>query len=91
MTHLELSVSDGTIWSITLESSIAILEASFKLIYDAHSTSITYDDHQLTIVNVFIVQATVAMPVLKSCINITIINYAPTVMLPIVSSLYVFN
>jgi hypothetical protein len=27
---LELSVSDTTIWSITLESSITILEASFE-------------------------------------------------------------
>jgi hypothetical protein len=40
----ELLVNDATIWSITLESSIAILEASFTLIYDAYSTGITYGD-----------------------------------------------
>jgi hypothetical protein len=33
MMPLELSVSDATIWSNTLESSIAILEVSFTLIY----------------------------------------------------------
>jgi hypothetical protein len=37
MMPLELSVSDATIWSITLESSITILEASF-------------DDHTMFIV-----------------------------------------
>ncbi len=29
MTPLELSVSDATIWSVTLESSITILDVSF--------------------------------------------------------------
>jgi hypothetical protein len=53
MTPLKSSLSDGTIWSIMLESSIMILEASFTLIYDVYSTGITYDDHQLTIVNVY--------------------------------------
>ncbi len=38
---LELSVSDTTIWRVTLESSITILEASFSLIYDVYSTGIT--------------------------------------------------
>jgi len=32
MTPLELSVSDATILSVTLESSITILEVSFPLI-----------------------------------------------------------
>jgi hypothetical protein len=41
-------VSDATIWIVTLESSIIILEASFSHIYDVYSTSITYDE---TIVN----------------------------------------
>jgi len=43
-------VSVATIWSITLESSNTILEASFTFIYDVYSTEITYDDCQLTIV-----------------------------------------
>ncbi len=47
MTTPESSVSDATICSITLESSITILQASFTLIYDIYSTGITYDD-QLT-------------------------------------------
>ncbi len=42
---LELSVSDATIWSVTLESTITIIEASFSLTYDV-STS-----HDETIVN----------------------------------------
>jgi hypothetical protein len=46
MMTLELSMSDATIWSITLEPSITILEVSFTLIYDAYSTEITYDDRQ---------------------------------------------
>jgi hypothetical protein len=50
MMTLELSVSDVTIWSITVESLIMILEASFILIYDVYSTGITYDDRQLKIV-----------------------------------------
>jgi hypothetical protein len=37
-------VSDGTIWSITLDSSVVmILEVSFTLTYDVYSTGITYD------------------------------------------------
>ncbi len=31
-------MSDATIWSITLESSIATLEASFTLVYYVYST-----------------------------------------------------
>ncbi len=50
MTPLELSVSDATVWSVTLELSIMILEVSFLLIYDVYSTGVTYDDHQLTII-----------------------------------------
>ncbi len=44
---LESSVSDATICSIALESSIRILQVSFTLIYDVYSTGITYDDRQL--------------------------------------------
>jgi len=50
MIPLELLVSDATIWSITLELSIAILEVQFTLNKDAYSTGITYDDCQLTII-----------------------------------------
>jgi hypothetical protein len=50
MTPLGSSVSGATIWSVTLESSIMILEASFTLICDAYSTGITYDDSQFMIV-----------------------------------------
>jgi hypothetical protein len=53
MMPLESSVSDATIWSITLESSITILQASFTLICDVYSTGISYDDRDM-----FIVQAT---------------------------------
>jgi len=49
MMPLESSVSDATIWSITLGSSIIILEASFRLIYIVLSAGVTYDDCQLTI------------------------------------------
>ncbi len=42
----ELSLSDATIWSIALESSIMILEASFTLIFYIYSIGITYDDCQ---------------------------------------------
>jgi hypothetical protein len=38
---LESSVGDTTLWSVTLESSISIMEASFTLIYDAYNTAIT--------------------------------------------------
>jgi hypothetical protein len=44
-------VISATIWSITLESSITILEALFIHIYDVYSTGITY--------NMFIIQTTV--------------------------------
>jgi hypothetical protein len=50
MTPLESSVSDVTIWSATLESSVTILEASFTLIYEVYSTGIAYNDRQLMIV-----------------------------------------
>jgi hypothetical protein len=50
MMPLELFVSDATIWSATQDSSIMILEASFTLIYDVHSTGITYDDRQFMVV-----------------------------------------
>jgi hypothetical protein len=60
----ESLVSDATIWSVTLESSIMILEASFALIYEVYNTFVTYglmiivnqsaiDNH-----NMFTVQAT---------------------------------
>jgi len=42
---LESSVSDPTIWSITLELSFTILEAPFKPIYDVYSAGINYDNH----------------------------------------------
>ncbi len=44
MTPLELSVSDTTIWSITLESSVTIPDASFTHIYEVYGTDIAYDD-----------------------------------------------
>jgi hypothetical protein len=50
MSPLELSVSDATIWSVTLESSITILEASFTLFYFVYSTGIAYDHRQFKIV-----------------------------------------
>jgi len=40
MMPLEYSVSDATIWSITMEVSITILEASFTLIFDVHSIDV---------------------------------------------------
>ncbi len=47
-----MSVTDDTIWSITLESSITILEASFKLIYDVYNTGIIYNaQHTLNYLN----------------------------------------
>ncbi len=46
MMPLELSLSDATIWSVALESSIVILEASFTLIFDVYSRGVTYDDCQ---------------------------------------------
>ncbi len=50
MTPLELSVSGATVWSITLESSITITEASFTLINDAFGKGVTYDERQFMIV-----------------------------------------
>jgi hypothetical protein len=50
MTPLELSVKDTTIWSVTLQLSIKILDTSFTLIYDVYSTGVTYDDRQWTII-----------------------------------------
>ncbi len=50
MTPLEPSISDATIWSVTLESSVTILKGSIALIYDVNSTGVTYGDRQLTIV-----------------------------------------
>jgi len=47
MTPLESSVSDATIWSITLELSIMIQEAPFAIIYDVYSIGIIYDNYQL--------------------------------------------
>ncbi len=47
---LELSVSDATIWIVTLELSIAILEASFLLIHDVYSTDVAYGDHKSMII-----------------------------------------
>ncbi len=53
MIPLVSSVSETTIWSVTLEPSTTILEASFTLIYNVYSTGVTHDDR-----NMFIVQAT---------------------------------
>ncbi len=39
---LESSVSDTTFLSVTLESSITILEASFTLTYDVYSTEAVF-------------------------------------------------
>ncbi len=50
MMPLELSVSGVTIWSITLESLIMILEPLFTLIDDVYGTDITYDDPIMFIV-----------------------------------------
>jgi hypothetical protein len=50
MMPLESSVSDSRIWSVTVEWSITILEASFTLIHDVYSAGVTYDECQLMIV-----------------------------------------
>jgi hypothetical protein len=52
MMPLKSLVCDAIVWSITLDSSIMILEASFTLICDVYRTGITYDDR-----NVFIIEA----------------------------------
>jgi hypothetical protein len=57
MMHLELSVSDATIWSVTLESSNTTQEASSTLTYDVYSTGVTYDEYKIDNCNLFIVQA----------------------------------
>ncbi len=49
-------VSDATIWSITPESQTQ--EVLFTLNNDVYSTCITYHNSQLTIGQMFIVQAT---------------------------------
>jgi hypothetical protein len=46
---LESSVSDATVWSMTIDLSITILEALFTLIYDVYRADITYDVHQLIV------------------------------------------
>jgi hypothetical protein len=66
MTPLEWSVSDATVWSFTLESSITILEASFILIYDVYSTSVTCDNYQFTTT---IADYTVSIIKLINCFN----------------------
>jgi len=53
MTSQESSVNDATLKSVTLGSTIMILEVSFALIYDVYSTSISYDDCQLMIIIVY--------------------------------------
>jgi len=55
MMPLESSISDTTIWSIRIDLSITILDASFTLIYDVYSTGITYDGR-----NIFIALAQVS-------------------------------
>ncbi len=47
---LESLVSDAKMWSLNLESSITILEASCKFNYNVDSTGITYDNCLLKIV-----------------------------------------
>jgi hypothetical protein len=51
-------VSDATIWSITLESSIVTLEASFSLGHYVYNTGVTNGDLSIDDHNMFIVQAT---------------------------------
>jgi hypothetical protein len=43
-------MNDASIWSMSLELSITILEALFTLIYDVYSRGIANDDSQVTIV-----------------------------------------
>jgi hypothetical protein len=45
MMPLESSASYVTIWSITVESSIVILEASFSLIYEINGTGIIMNEN----------------------------------------------
>ncbi len=44
LTPLELSVSEDTIWSVTLELLIMILETSFTLIYTVYIAGATYNE-----------------------------------------------
>jgi len=67
MMPLKSLVCDATVWSITLDSAIMILEASFTLICDVYRTGITYDDR-----NVFIVHAS---DPLRSVLK----NYLPSI------------
>jgi hypothetical protein len=57
MTPLEPSVSDATIWSITLESSIMILEVSFTLMYDVYIALASLISSSIDDCNISIVQA----------------------------------
>ena len=61
MMPLESSVSDATIWYITLELPSKILEALFTIIYDVYSTGVTYDVH-----NMFIESATAELELSES-------------------------
>ncbi len=47
---IQATGSDASMWAITLELPINILEASFTLIYDINSTGITDDDRQFMVV-----------------------------------------
>ncbi len=46
---LESSLSDITIWNVTIVLLITVLEVSFTLNFDVYSTVVTFDDRQLTI------------------------------------------
>jgi hypothetical protein len=46
-------INDDTSWSVTLESSIMILESSISLLDNIYSTGFTHGEHH----NMFIVQA----------------------------------
>jgi len=37
-------------FGVSIESPVMIIDASFTLIYDVYSTSVSYDDHQFRIV-----------------------------------------
>jgi hypothetical protein len=60
-------VSDATIWRVTLELSIAILEASFLLIYDDYSTDVASDDHQFIGDDISIKSANVKLNINDVC------------------------
>jgi hypothetical protein len=66
---LESSVSDDTIWSITLELSIMLLEVSFTLICAVYNTGVTYYDQLMRpLINLIKRHPTQVMIVL-SCMN----------------------